>query len=141
MLFFFFSSHLDYCSGLFTCFKKSALNSLQTVKNAAGRLLTGTNKRSHITPVLASLHWLPVRFTFLLKILVLTFRALHVQAPQYIFDLLKPHSGSRSLRSSGQRLPVAPRTRFKTRGDRAFQAVAPQLWNSLPLFLPCYSLH
>uniref|UniRef100_A0A3B4HD11 NAD(P)(+)--arginine ADP-ribosyltransferase n=1 Tax=Pundamilia nyererei TaxID=303518 RepID=A0A3B4HD11_9CICH len=62
-------------------------------------------------------------------------------SPQYIFDLLKPHSGSRSLRSSGQRLPVAPCTLFKTRGDRAFQAVAPQLWNSLPLFLPCYSLH
>uniref|UniRef100_A0A669CXC1 Reverse transcriptase domain-containing protein n=1 Tax=Oreochromis niloticus TaxID=8128 RepID=A0A669CXC1_ORENI len=133
----FISSRLDYCNGLFTCFNKSALNRLQTVQNAAARLLTGTKRRSHITPVLASLHWLPVNFRFHFKILVLTFRALHGQAPQYLSDLLKPHTSSRALRSLDQRLLVVPRTRFKTRGDRAFQTVAPRLWNSLPLSLRC----
>lgn len=29
-------------------------------KHTAARLLTGTKKREHITPVLSSLHWLPV---------------------------------------------------------------------------------
>uniref|UniRef100_A0A669E4F5 Reverse transcriptase domain-containing protein n=1 Tax=Oreochromis niloticus TaxID=8128 RepID=A0A669E4F5_ORENI len=133
----FISSRLDYCNGLFTCFNKSALSRLQTVQNAAARLLTGTKRRSHITPVLASLHWLPVNFRFHFKILVLTFRALHGQAPQYLSDLLKPHTPSRALRSLDQRLLVVPRTRFKTRGDRAFQTVAPRLWNSLPLSLRC----
>ena len=41
----------------------------------------------------------------------------------------------RALRSTGQMLLVAPRAQFKPRGDRAFQAVAPRLWNSLPLSL------
>lgn len=30
--------------------------------NVAARLLTGTIRREHITPVLASLHWLPITF-------------------------------------------------------------------------------
>ncbi|KAK7886598.1 hypothetical protein WMY93_026219, partial [Mugilogobius chulae] len=35
------------------------LSRLQGVQNAAARLLTGTKRRDHITPVLKSLHWLP----------------------------------------------------------------------------------
>ncbi len=109
------------------------LHRLQAVQNAAARLLTRTSKRAHITPVLADLHWLPVHFRIHFKILVLTFRALHGQAPAYISELLEFYNPSRSLRSSGQCLLVTPYTRFKTRGDRAFQAVAPRLWNALPL--------
>ena len=36
-------------------------------------------ERDHITPVWASLHWLPVKFRIEFKILVLTTRALHIQ--------------------------------------------------------------
>ena len=34
---------------------------LQSAQNAAARLITGTRRRHHITPVLRDLHWLPVR--------------------------------------------------------------------------------
>ena len=34
---------------------------LQSVQNAAARLITGTQRCDHITPVLRQLHWLPVR--------------------------------------------------------------------------------
>uniref|UniRef100_A0A8C6TLJ0 Reverse transcriptase domain-containing protein n=1 Tax=Neogobius melanostomus TaxID=47308 RepID=A0A8C6TLJ0_9GOBI len=131
----FISSRLDYCNSLFTCFNKSALNRLQMVQNAAARLLTGSSRRSHITPILSSLHWLPIKFRIELKILVLTFRALHGQAPKYVSDLLCPYSSGRTLRSSGQNLLTVPRTHFKTRGDLSFEAVAPKLWNDLPLWL------
>jgi hypothetical protein len=33
---------------------------LQKVQNSSARLVTRTHKREHITPVLNSLHWLPV---------------------------------------------------------------------------------
>ncbi len=59
----FIFSHLDYCNSLYTCLSQAALNRLQLVQNAAARLLTRTSRQSHITPVLASLHWLPVKFT------------------------------------------------------------------------------
>ena len=100
----FISSRLDYCNSLFTCLNKKELGRLQYIQNAAARLLTHTNKRAHITPVLASLHWLPIHFRIHFKILVLTFRALHNQAPSFISDLIVPHAPARALRSSGQRL-------------------------------------
>ncbi|KAF7654941.1 hypothetical protein LDENG_00062930, partial [Lucifuga dentata] len=131
----FISSHLDYCNSLFTCLSKTSLNWLQTVQNAAVRLLTRSNRRTHITPILSSLHWLPINIRFHFKILVLTFRVLHSEAPQYITDLLQPQSTSRPLRSSGHRLLGVPCTHFKTLCDRAFQAIAPKLWNDLPLSL------
>lgn len=83
----FISSRLDYCNSVFTCFNKKALNRLQLVQNSAARLLTGTPRMSHITPVLSTLHWLPVKHRIDFKILVVTFIALHSQAPQYILDL------------------------------------------------------
>ena len=36
----FISSRLDYCNSLFTCLNKSSIQRLQTVQNAAARLLT-----------------------------------------------------------------------------------------------------
>lgn len=73
----FVSSCLGYCNSLFMCFNKGSLKHLQIVQNAAARLLKGTRKRDHITLILSSLHWLPVKQRIDFKILVLTFRALH----------------------------------------------------------------
>ena len=126
----FISSRLDYCNSLFSCLNKKDLDRLQTVQNAAARR---THKRAHITPVLAALHWLPVHFRINFKILVLTFRALHGQAPPYISDLIELHVPACTLRSSGHRLLMVSFTHFKTRGDRSFQVVAPKLWNALPM--------
>ena len=129
------SSRLDYCNVLYSCLNKSSMVRLQVVQNAAARLLNKTNRRSHITPILKALHWLPICFRVQFKILTITYRALHDQAPSYIQGILHVYTSGRSLRSSGQDLLTVPRTRFKTRGDRAFCVVAPRLWNSLPLAL------
>lgn len=102
------------------------------VQNAVSRLLTGSGRRTHITPILSSLHWLPIKFRIDFKILVLTFRALNGKSPQYIADLLLPYSPGRAFRSSDQCLLLVPKTRYKTQGDRSFQVVAPRLWNALP---------
>lgn len=131
----FISSRLDYCNSIFTCFNKRVLNRLQIVQNSAARLLNGTSRRSHITPVLCSLHWLPIKYRIDLNILVPTYRALHGNAPEYILDLLTPYGSLRALRSSGQNLLVVPKTHFKTQGDLSFQSVAPRLCNAFPLSL------
>ncbi|KAF7659347.1 hypothetical protein LDENG_00299430 [Lucifuga dentata] len=124
----FISSRLDYCKSLFNCLYRTCLHCLQTVQNAAAWLLTKFT-RSHITPILSSLHWLPLNFRVHFKILTLTFRAMHGQAPQYISDLLQSYTSRKSLKSSGQRLLEVPHTRLRTCGDHAFQVVAPKLWN------------
>lgn len=103
--------------------------------NAAARLLTGTRKYESITPILFKLHWLPVKFRIDFKILLFVYKALNNLAPQYLTDLLCPYTPSRTLRSSDHCLLIVPRSRLKKRGDRAFAAAGPKLWNSLPLYI------
>ena len=103
------------------------------VQNATARLLTGTKKREHITPVLSSLHWLPVRFRIDFKILLFVFKSLNGLAPDYLSDLIRVHQPSRALRSGSQMVLEVPRSSLKTKGDRAFSVAAPKLWNALPV--------
>ena len=95
-------------------------------------MLTGTKKREHITPVLASLHWLPVHYRIQYKMALMVFKALNGQAPAYVEDMLCIYVPSRSLRSASQSLLIVPWSRLKQKGDHAFAVAAPRLWNGLP---------
>jgi len=55
------SSRLDYCNALLHGQLNTLLRKLQSVQNATARLITGTRRCDHITPVLRELHWLPIR--------------------------------------------------------------------------------
>ena len=57
----FISCRLDYCNSLLYGISDGLLQRFQSVQNAAARLVTGTRRSDHITPVLRQLHWLPVR--------------------------------------------------------------------------------
>jgi len=52
----FTSSRLEYCNSLLTGIGDGVLRKLQSVQNAAARLITNTRKFDHITPVLRDLH-------------------------------------------------------------------------------------
>ncbi|XP_069050137.1 uncharacterized protein [Lepisosteus oculatus] len=125
-------SRIDYCNALLPGVSKSTLNKLQYVQNSAARILTRSSTSVHITPILESLHWLPVKFRVDFKILMLTYKALHGLAPQYLSELLSPYSPPRNLRSSNSALLTVPQARLHCMGDRAFSCYAPKLWNSLP---------
>lgn len=128
----FISSRIDYCNALYCGVSQSCLNRLQLVQNAAARFLTNTPRRQHITPVLFSLHWLPVSFRVDFKILLFVFKALNGLAPSYLSELLTIRDSGRSLRSSNQLLLEVPRTKSKHWGDRSFSVAGPRLWNKLP---------
>jgi len=82
----FVSSRLYYCNSVMYGTADSLIQRLQAVQNAAARLVTGTRRRDHISPVLRQLHWLPVRQRVTLKLAVLVFKALHGLAPRYLAD-------------------------------------------------------
>ena len=129
----FVSSRLDCGNALLYGLPDCQIKRLQYILNTAARILTLTPSSDHITPILKSLHWLPIRQRISYKILLLTFKALNGTAPRYLSDLLVPHSCSRSLRSSEQHLLLIPKVNAKSFGQRAFSYAAPYLWNNLPL--------
>ncbi|KAF7651201.1 hypothetical protein LDENG_00114270, partial [Lucifuga dentata] len=94
------------------------------------QLLSKSTRRSHITPILSSLHWLQVCFRIDFKILLLVFKALHGQAPICIGDLLSPYESDHCLKSSGRNLLTVPESHLVTKGDRAFAVRAPKLCQS-----------
>ena len=109
------------------------LKKLQYVQYTAARIITQTRKFDHITPVLSDLHWLPVSYRIVFKILLLVFKSLNNLSSSYLADRLSYQSHSRSLRSASKQLLEQTRSFTKTYGDKAFSVCAPKLWNSLPL--------
>ena len=97
---------------------------VQRVQNSAPRLVAEARWYDSITSVLRSLHWLPIAYRSQFKILVLTFKALHGQAPACVVVMLPRYRPLRSFRSVDQRQLVVPRTRTKW-GGRAFSVAAP----------------
>ena len=130
----FVTSYLDYCNSLLAGIPQYQLQRLQKVLNAAARLIYQSPRHFHITPILISLHWLPVKFRVDFKIALLVYKALNGRAPSYISALLSPKLASKyDLRSDDQDLLQVPATKLNTVGDRAFTSAAPRIWNTLPL--------
>ena len=128
----FVSSRLDYCNALLIGIPGKCIQKLQYIQNSAARILMRVRKYEHITPVLHSLHWLPVSSRIEYKISLLTHQCIHGNAPPYLKELLTPQTTARTLRSTSTNLLHQPRTKLRTQGDRAFYSAAPRLWNALP---------
>lgn len=128
-------SRLDYANSLLAGVPDCALRKLQVAQNSAARLVSGTGRREHITPVLKQLHWLPVRQRINHKILSLTYQTLNSDtAPKYLTDLIHQNQ-RRQLRSNSAVVQlIVPRTKKKI-GERAFAVCAPRQWNTLPASL------
>ena len=99
---------------------------LQRLQNAAARLISNVPRYSHVTPVLCSLHWLPVKFRIDFKILLFTFKAIYGHAPGYLIDLIAIKEQPRyNLRSASGLILKYPSLKLKkTFGDRAFSSAA-----------------
>ena len=108
------------------------LNRLQRIKNIAARVVTRSKKSCHITPILKDLHWLPVRYRIVYKILLIVYKAVNGLSPLYISNLLSFYTPSRNLRSNEKLLLIEPKSKHSW-GDRSFVVAAPRLWNELPL--------
>ena len=84
----FVTTNLDYCNAILYGLPKVLLNRLQLVQNRAARIVTFTKKYEHITPSVMDLHWFPVEYRIIYKILLLVYKAINGLSPSYISSLL-----------------------------------------------------
>ena len=112
----FICCRLDDCHSLLYGMSDGLFRKIQSIQNAA-RLVTGTRRCDHITPVLR--HWLPVR------------RRVDYKVACLVHQSLVTDTDRRPLRSAAVRACFVPRT-HSSFGDRSFSAAVPRVWNSLP---------
>ena len=130
------SSRLDFGNALLYNLPQTKLAKIQRLQNAAAQIVTLTRKYTHITPILKSLHLLPIEQRIKFKILLSVFHCVQGSAPQYNLSLINVHvyNPVRSLRSADSGFLVVPAC-YKSWGERAFARAGPSLWNSLPSHL------
>ncbi|KAK3546125.1 hypothetical protein QTP70_023533, partial [Hemibagrus guttatus] len=105
-------SRLDYCNSLLAGLPLNAIRPLQ-IQNAAARLVFNLPKFSHTTPLLRSLHWLPVAARIRFKTLMLAYKAKNGPAPSYLKALVTSRTAPRLLRSTSTARLVPPSLREK----------------------------
>ena len=96
------SCRLDYCNSPLAGVADVHLRRLQLVpvQNEAACLVCGARPHDHITPILATLHWLPVCQRVIFKPAVLVWKCLHDAAPRYLADLCVPAASTDGRRQS-----------------------------------------
>ena len=99
------SSKMYYCSSVWANTTDKNIQKLQAVQNFACRIVSGTGKYDHVTPVLKRLSWLPVKEYIFYRQAVMAFKCITGQAPKYLTDqfITREQVSNRRTRSS-QRL-------------------------------------
>jgi len=128
-------TRLDYGSATLAGSPDLLQDKLQSVLNAAARLVCSGRKYDHITPLLRELHWLPFPERITFRLAVLAYRCQHGLAPSYLANTIQREADDDSrcgLRSASTDKLKVPATKRKTIGDRSFPVTAARAWNSLP---------
>ena len=73
--------HLDFSSQIYFLYN---IKKLQSVQNFAARIISGTRKFDHITPVLNQLQWLPVKHQIRFRDNLLVFKCLNMQTNSWL---------------------------------------------------------
>ena len=119
---------LFYCSSVWGNTSQQNIKKLQSVQNFAARIISGTHKFDHITPVLNQLQCLPVKHQIRFRDNLLAFKCLNRLAPDYLCEkfYFRSKVHNRNTRNCNQ-LNI-PKYRSTT-GQRTFTYRGVKVWN------------
>ena len=99
--------------------------------NFAARIVSGTRKFDHVTPILKQLQWLPIIKQLAVRDATMVFKCLNGLAPPYLCQKFKTRSEVHNCNTRNRDRLHIPLCRTAA-GQRAFTFRGQKLWNSLP---------
>ena len=121
-------SKMFYFSTVWSNTTNKNITKLQLLQNFACKIVTGTKKYDHVSPLLRQLNWKPVQQCLDHRDLVLTYKCVKNLAPEYLCKKFQKSPHDRATRNRD--LLQIPRFKTST-GQRTFSYRAVKLWNNL----------
>ena len=122
---------LLFCSSIWAITTKKNIELLQSVQTFAVRIVSGTRKFDHVTPILKQLQWLPIIKQLAVRDATMVFKCLNGIAPPYLCEKLKTRTEVHNCNTRNRDRLHIPLCRTAA-GQRAFTFRGQKLWNSLP---------
>ena len=110
---------------------KRDIAKLQKVKNVVACIVMRDNTLDNVTPLLLSLHWLPIPLRTFYKPMLPPYKCLNGEGPVYRKDLLLLYTPKDCLRSANQELLQPKRFKLVAFCKRAFYHAGPSYWNTI----------
>jgi len=82
-------SRIDYCNAVLHGAPSYSITKLQRVQNNAAQIVLEAPRWSHVSPLLRTLHWLPVKQRIDYKVALLTFKVRSTSTPSYLRLLIQ----------------------------------------------------
>ena len=95
-------SKMYYCSNVWANTTNKNVRKLQAVQNFACRIVSGAKKYDHVSPLLKSLSWLPVKNQLYYRQAIMSFKCMTGHAPEYLTSqfITREQVSKRTTRSS-----------------------------------------
>ena len=126
-------SHLDNGISILVNLPKSTVKPLQSIQNYTANIICKKQKYDSSTGCLYKLHWLPIHYRCIYKLMTIMYKMLEEQEPQYLVNKLSFKTSIMTTRNntSNSKQLLVPFNRKKTLGDRGFSFPGPHYWNQL----------
>jgi len=93
-------SRIDYCNAVLLGVPSYSIKKLQRAQNNAARIVLEALRRSHVSPLLRTLHWLAIQQRIDYKVALLTFKVRSTSTPSYLRLLIQDREHGHNLRST-----------------------------------------
>ena len=123
-------SKLLYRSSVWAHTTKKNIELLQAVQNFAARIVSGTRKFDHVTPILKQLQWLPIIKQLAVRDPTMVFKCSNGLAPPNLCQKFKTRSEVHNCNTRNRDRLQIPLCRTAV-GQCAFTFRGQKLWNSL----------